>query len=191
MRSNKPLCNIELVLFSPLYDYCLQTNAGPTFSTNFRDTSCSFAMGERKRRMLTAQHRDKRETEIRYIRKRVETKIVCKSRCRFWREDREMKTHFYPECHNKRGEACSLKSVKHILLHAPLERVTCPATLILPGLMTVVVLKSSWGHFLQLSFISSIFGSVLPSALSSLYFSSCYSFRAMFAIFNPLSGAVK
>jgi hypothetical protein len=47
-------------------------------STNFRDTSCSFVMGERKRRMLTAQSRDKRETEIRYVRKRIEIQIALK-----------------------------------------------------------------------------------------------------------------
>jgi len=46
--------------------------------TNFRDTSCSFVMGERKPRMLTAQCRDKRETEIRYVRKRVVIQIALK-----------------------------------------------------------------------------------------------------------------
>jgi hypothetical protein len=126
-----------------LYDYGLYTNASPKGSTNFRDTSCTFVTGERKRRMLTAQCRVKRETEIRYIRKHVEIKIVLKKHCGFWKEDREMKAQFYPRCHNKRGEACSLK-------------------------------------FLLLSFISSIFGSVLPSELSLLYFNSCNSFRAMF-----------
>jgi hypothetical protein len=67
---------------------------------------------------------------------------------------------------------------------------TCPASLILLRLITTLVLKSSWIHFLHLSFISSIFGSVLPLALNS-YFNSCYFFRAKFVIFNPLSGPVK
>ena len=43
-----------------LYDYCLQTKAGPQYSTNFRDTTCSFVMGERKRWMRIAKCRDKK-----------------------------------------------------------------------------------------------------------------------------------
>jgi hypothetical protein len=41
--------------------FCLWTNAGPKASTNFRDTSRSFVTGERKRRMLTSQCREKKK----------------------------------------------------------------------------------------------------------------------------------